>query len=648
MPTVNGPDEITDLEAGNDKVFYSDSSGDVTEVALGAAATVLTSAGATSAPTFAVIPADATVGANKTIYSDNSDVVSGVAFGAAETVLTSSGLTSAPTWEAISAGGNVYTTTTGNAVAIAVGDIVNLKSDGTVVKLDTTYSAGMAIGTSSTNSYVTHPNYQAIMRGDAIEAAGTQWHIAVINDSGTQRAGVIPYSVDSAPSQTEGTAQFVTGTNSDINTSYSPMSIQWDSTNSKLVAVWAQVSGYIYSSIGTISGTGSTATVSWTAPIFLWGINIDFADLVDTAGANGGLCGFFRNTSTGKGYSLNIIMNGTATGWSTTNSHDMGNYIPTPNTGSNGSTYMRQPFAASFNTTTASSGSGTCLYEYKDSSSNVFYSATAYLSGGVTGTWQFFGFYNNNVWSGSNLTPSGLNNMYDPVSQRFITHFVTGNSDTTYREVVALKYADQGTITHHDEIYYSGSDAVNNLYQVTSGIGTAGYYAARPPIARNSLGDIIIVWDSGGVYRCTLLTVTGTTIERKGLTGSTWTVPSSWGYSTYWTPVVPPYVTGDTFLLTGTTSGGTLYYVAVPTQIATTPANEYLGFSRTTVTGTGLAIEVNVEGSIDENQTGLTAGLDYYVQNDGTLGTGALVDRDIGRALSATKMLVTGTGTGTV
>ena len=52
MPTVNGPDEITDLEAGNDKVFYSDSSGVVTELALGAADTVLTSAGTTSAPTW--------------------------------------------------------------------------------------------------------------------------------------------------------------------------------------------------------------------------------------------------------------------------------------------------------------------------------------------------------------------------------------------------------------------------------------------------------------------------------------------------------------------------------------------------------------------------------------------------------------------
>ena len=45
--------------------------------------------------------------------------------------------------KAIAAGGNVYTTTTGDAVAIAVGDIVNLKSgDGKVVKIRQHYSAG--------------------------------------------------------------------------------------------------------------------------------------------------------------------------------------------------------------------------------------------------------------------------------------------------------------------------------------------------------------------------------------------------------------------------------------------------------------------------------------------------------------------------
>jgi len=54
MPTVNGPDEITTLKGGDDKIFFSDSDGDVQEVSLGVTGTVLTSAGPTVTPTFTV------------------------------------------------------------------------------------------------------------------------------------------------------------------------------------------------------------------------------------------------------------------------------------------------------------------------------------------------------------------------------------------------------------------------------------------------------------------------------------------------------------------------------------------------------------------------------------------------------------------
>ena len=145
MPTVNGPDEITDLEAGNDKVFYSDSSGNVTEVALGAAATVLTSAGATSAPTFSALPADPTVGANKTMYTNNSDVESGLAFGAAGTVLKSGGTDATanpPTFGAVTAtdidGGTwkvLYTDGSGNVTELALSATVGqvLTSNGAAI-----------------------------------------------------------------------------------------------------------------------------------------------------------------------------------------------------------------------------------------------------------------------------------------------------------------------------------------------------------------------------------------------------------------------------------------------------------------------------------------------------------------------------------
>ncbi|MBR87185.1 MAG: hypothetical protein CMM29_10390 [Rhodospirillaceae bacterium] len=115
----------TMLDGGTNKVYYTDSSGDVTELSLGAANTVLTSAGATSPPTFSEVDAALGVGADKIVYTDNSDVLSGVALGAAGTVLTSAGATSAPTWAAASGGQEVTLTADG---AVAAGKVVAWKA----------------------------------------------------------------------------------------------------------------------------------------------------------------------------------------------------------------------------------------------------------------------------------------------------------------------------------------------------------------------------------------------------------------------------------------------------------------------------------------------------------------------------------------
>ena len=169
MQTVNGPDEITDLEAGNDKVFYSDSSGDVTEVALGAAATVLTSAGATSAPTFAVIPADATVGANKAMYSDSGDTVAGVAFGAAGTVLTSGGTTAAPTFSALPADPTV-------------GDNKTMYTNNSDVESGLAFgAAGTVLKSGGTDATATPPTFGTIT---ATDIDGGTWKVLYTDGSG--------------------------------------------------------------------------------------------------------------------------------------------------------------------------------------------------------------------------------------------------------------------------------------------------------------------------------------------------------------------------------------------------------------------------------------------------------------------------------
>ena len=55
-----------------------------------------------------------------------------------------------------------------------------------------------------------------------------------------------------------------------------------------------------------------------------------------------------------------------------------------------------------------------------------------------------------------------------------------------------------------------------------------------------------------------------------------------------------------------------------------------------------------VLGGVSDVQTGLTVGADYYAQSDGSIGTGVTpTDKFVGRAVSATKLLVENTGVGT-
>ena len=271
MPTVNGPDEITDLEAGNDKVFYSDSSGDITEVALGAAATVLTSAGATSAPTFAVIPADATVGANKTMYTNNSDVESGVAFGAAGTVLTSGGTDATatpPTW-AVPAGGDTLSFTANGA--LTAGYAASLDAAGTVSAAADTL-AGNTVGTTpftnwelltgpaqkgnSTSVYDPENDVHVVMAQSYNGAGGSPYYHGILAKCVTSNSSDLTYTITSAAS-----ASLAVGVSDDGNNTFD---LCWDIAGQVGLAFTRNATtGYLYVCPFTTSGSGTSAAVTF-------------------------------------------------------------------------------------------------------------------------------------------------------------------------------------------------------------------------------------------------------------------------------------------------------------------------------------------------------------------------------------------------
>ena len=71
----------------------------------------------------------------------------------------------------------------------------------------------------------------------------------------------------------------------------------------------------------------------------------------------------------------------------------------------------------------------------------------------------------------------------------------------------------------------------------------------------------------------------------------------------------------------------------------------FVGLAKTTVTGNGSnTVDINIVGSVDENQSGLLPGTTYYMNHEGTAIPGvpfdSIVDINIGTAISATKLIV--------
>jgi len=633
----------TMLDGTANQVYFSNSTGNVTGLTLGAAGTVLTSSSATTDPTFAVIPADATVGANKTIYSDNSDVVSGVAFGAAETVLTSSGTTSAPTWEVLSAGGGVWSTTSGDATPISIGDVVNLKTDGTVIKVQTSYSTGLQ--KSGDVTFAPANSYISFFMAQAYYANGTHW-ISTNVSSGGFKPAVIPCTITGGSTSAigQGSAQPIPDT---VDGSYA-FATMWDSTADRLVCVWQDLAtGYISGSIGTVTGTGSSATVSWSTKVMLNGEGTNFVELVDTAGANGGLTCIYRRSSTGGVRTINMIMNGTKTGWSTLGINSVTTSCLQPNSGSAG-IYARRSFASAFNTTDNTTLSVMCY----NNSYGVFYTFSLQMSGGVTGYWSPVASYNHSGWSGTTLIPSGIGMIYDPTSQTFLSSFVTGNGETTFRMVILMQSNTGGTITHRDELYYGVSRVVGALYNVNSGVGNSGYYYANGAgLARSQTGTILGMVSQGHSTEIVSLTAIGGATNTIELTGvATPTNYLAAGNQDYWSAMLSNNSPDKDFLKISTYWSGTMYNAAVSAQLASTTVNQWVGIAKTGTNASGEAIDVNVLGAIDETQTGLTVGSDYYVQNDGSVATGypGSLDREIGRAIATNRLLIENTGSGAI
>ena len=98
----------------------------------------------------------------------------------------------------------------------------------------------------------------------------------------------------------------------------------------------------------------------------------------------------------------------------------------------------------------------------------------------------------------------------------------------------------------------------------------------------------------------------------------------------------------DQFVITWRRGSGStvadVYSSTYKVQTTTTTADKYIGIAQSTVAD-GAAIKVDTFGATNNNQSSLSAGTTYYVQNDGSIGTTSTSTK-AGMALSATKLLI--------
>ena len=87
-------------------------------------------------------------------------------------------------------------------------------------------------------------------------------------------------------------------------------------------------------------------------------------------------------------------------------------------------------------------------------------------------------------------------------------------------------------------------------------------------------------------------------------------------------------------------NNGAFKYTVVAISSSSSNNTDWIGFAESAISDTATG-DILVVGSVAENQSGLTIGSTYYVQQDGTLATTSSNAVKAGRAIAANKLLIT-------
>ena len=417
-------------------------------------------------------------------------------------------------------------------------------------------------------------------------------------------------------------------------------SMIYDSTNNKVIALYREVNvtGYLECAVGTVSGDSisfGSAVVAAAEP------GSYITAVYDSS--NSKIVVFYRNRSTSSGRAVVGTVSGTSSSWGSITNFNGGN---------------TEQISATFDT-----NSGKAIVGFKDVSAG---DAKAVI-GTVSGTSISFTGYNQ-FESGSILYPSctfdsNLNKVIffysDEGNSEYGTAVVGEISGTslTFGTPVNLghkvQYTGAGFDSNSNKVVLTYADFSNSEY-ITAIVGTVSgnsiSFGTATAIENSVVRDsevtfdsgnntIVATWLTGTTGKAAVGTISGTSIS--------FDTPITFTSSTPYNMDRIAYDSSSKVVVAGYRDTDNLSYgtcVVMTTETTTTnlTSENYIGISDDAYSDTETAT-VQIVGSVDDAQTGLTAGQSYYVQIDGTLSeTPDSPSVFAGTAVSSTEVIIKG------
>ena len=355
-------------------------------------------------------------------------------------------------------------------------------------------------------------------------------------------------------------------------------SVAYDATNNKIVISYRNSSNYGTAVVGTVSGT----SISFGTPV-VFNSATTFPTSVVYDSTNGKVVIAYRDKGNSS-YGTAIV--GTVSGTSI----------------SFGSATVFESAESSWISATFDSTNNKVIIAYQDEGNTQ--SPTAVV-GTVSGTSISFG------------TPVVFGSSY--------SNYISATFDSTNGKVV-VSYPDAGNSSY-------GTSLVGTVSGTSISFGTAvvfesancQYIASTYDSTNNKI--VISYQDIGNSNYGTAVigTVSGTSISF----GSAVALNASEAGN-----IASAYDSANGKVVTVYRDGGSTDGTSVVFAVTSSNNTDFIGITAEAISDTATGA-VNVYGGINEAQTGLTIGSDYYVQDDGSLSTTASSVK-VGQAISAT------------